>query len=142
MTAWHSACFMLRTYRKLQVGGGKAENSCKLTSYATRVVFRKLRFPFTFWLWRVLWLFGSVISSVAATEGKVSQRYILKNHPGLGEMESNIRALFVYLLSLEKRSKGIISISQKNVLLQSDRTLSLHCYISTVSKSLLYELGE
>lgn len=86
---------MLRTYRKLQVGGGKAENSCKLTSYTTRVVFRKFRFPFSFWLWRVLRLFGSVISSVAATEGKVSQQYILKNHRGLGEMESNIRAFFV-----------------------------------------------
>ena len=37
----------------------------------------------------------------AATEGKVSQGYILKNYPGLGEMESIIRAFFVSLLSSE-----------------------------------------
>lgn len=74
MTAWLSAFFMLSSYRKLQQGGGKAENSCKWTSYATRVVFQKVRFPFC--LWRVLQLFVSVISSVRLLQNEKSVKDI------------------------------------------------------------------
>lgn len=67
----------------------------------------------------------------AAIEREVSQGYALKNHPGVGEMESILRAFSISLslLSMERRSKDVFSVLQKNMMLQSDRTLFLYCHV-------------
>lgn len=70
-----------------------------------------------------------------AIERKVSQGNILKNHSGLGEMESILRAFSIslFLLSMEKRPEDVFSVLQKNIMLQSDRTLSLYCHVFPLS---------
>lgn len=46
-------------------------------------------------------------------------------------MESILRALSIslFLLSMERRSKEVFSVLQKNIILQSNQTLFLYCHV-------------
>lgn len=71
----------------------------------------------------------------AAIERKVSQGHILKNYSGLGEMESIVKAfsIYLFLVSMERKSEDVFSVLQKNFMLQSDRTLFLYCHVFSAS---------